>query len=75
MHRPVEVTHSSFIKGSHMTKNTASVYFFSAALYRLIFVSHKDALLYGDPKMLFKLIGTGASHGSFGGAIGSRCGK
>jgi hypothetical protein len=24
MHRPVEVTHSSFIEGLHMTKNTAS---------------------------------------------------
>jgi hypothetical protein len=24
MHRPVKVTHSSFIEGSHTTKNTAS---------------------------------------------------
>jgi hypothetical protein len=24
MHRPVKVAHSSFIEGSHMTKNTAS---------------------------------------------------
>jgi hypothetical protein len=26
MHRPVKVAHSSFIEGSHMTKNTASAY-------------------------------------------------
>ncbi len=27
MHRPVEVTHNSFMEGSHMTKNMTSAYY------------------------------------------------
>ncbi len=42
----VLVAHTSFIEGSHTTKNTASVQLFRAAIYQLAFALHKEELLH-----------------------------
>jgi hypothetical protein len=46
MHRPVEVAHSSFIEGSHMTKNTASGII--ASLKNLDYPKRQVTLIFGS---------------------------